>query len=86
MIRSIDIHTADADFDTDVTIIEHRTSGCALLRIHTGGATVNVFGSLDRLAEIRRAAAILGEAFGERQLQEASERAPSAASRALRSL
>jgi hypothetical protein len=34
MIRSIDIHIGEADFDTDVTVIEHPTSGCAVLRIH----------------------------------------------------
>jgi hypothetical protein len=76
MIRSIEVHTGEGDFVADVSVIEHPKSGCAVLRIHTGGATVNVFGSSDRVTEIRRAAAVLNEAFGDEQiraLQEAAE-------------
>jgi hypothetical protein len=44
-------------------VIDHAQNGCAVLRNHIGDATVNVFGSLDRLAEIRRAAAVAGGDF-----------------------
>ena len=74
MIRSIDIHTGHTRFDTDVTVIAK--NDCAVLRVIIGEATVNIFGSLDRLAEIRRAAAVLNEAFGQAEanaLREAAE-------------
>jgi len=61
MIRSIDIHTAHTRFDTDVTVIGK--NDCAVLRIIIGDDTVNIFGSLDWLAEIRRAAAVLNEVW-----------------------
>jgi hypothetical protein len=68
MIRSIDIHTGHTPFDTYVTVIDGAESSCAVLRIHVGGATVNIFGDLNRQAEIRRAAAALNTAFGENEL------------------
>ena len=73
MIRTIDIHTGHSHFESDVTVIAKE---CAVVRINIGGASVNIFGSLDRLSEIRRAAAVLNEAFGENgmaSLREAAE-------------
>ena len=52
MIRSIDIHTGHySPLDTDVVVLSE--SAC-VLRFHIGGATVNIFGDLNRQAEIRR--------------------------------
>ena len=75
MIRTIDIHTGHTPFDTDVTMIDHLVDRCAVLRVIIGGATVNIFGSLDRLAEIRRAAVMLREAFGETEVEAIREAA-----------
>ena len=63
MIRTIDIHTGHTHFDTDVTVIAKNE--CVVLRLSIGGADVNIFGRIDRLAEIRRAAAVLNDAFAE---------------------
>ena len=52
MIRSIDIHTGDySPLDTDVVVLSE--TAC-VLRLHIGGATVNIFGDLKRQADIRR--------------------------------
>ena len=50
MIRSIDIHTGHySPLDTDVVVLSE--TAC-VLRLHIGGATVNIFGDLSRQAEI----------------------------------
>ena len=73
MIRSIDIHTGDySPLDTDVVVLSE--TAC-VLRLHIGGATVNIFGDLRRQSEIRRAAAALDAAFGETELEAIREAA-----------
>ena len=73
MIRSIDIHTGHySPLDTDVVVLSE--TDC-VLRLHIGGATVNIFGDLNRQAEIRRAAAALDAAFGETELEAIREAA-----------
>ena len=73
MIRSIDIHTGDySPLDTDVVVLSE--TAC-VLRFHIGGATVNIFGDLNRQAEIQRAAAALTAAFGEADLNAIREAA-----------
>ena len=73
MIRSIDIHTGDySPLDTDVVVLSE--TAC-VLRLHIGGATVNIFGDLNKQAEIRRAAAALTAAFGEEELEAIREAA-----------
>ena len=73
MIRSIDIHTGDySPLETDVVVLSE--TAC-VLRFHIGGATVNIFGDLNRQAEIRRAAAALTAAFGETELEAIREAA-----------
>ena len=73
MIRSIDIHTGDSSpLDTEVVVLSE--TAC-VLRLHIGGATVNIFGDLERQAEILRAAAALDAAFGDTELKVISEAA-----------
>ena len=73
MIRSIDIHTGDySPVETDVVVL---SEAACVLRFHIGGATVNIFGDLNRQVEIRRAAAALTAAFGENELEAIREAA-----------
>lgn len=58
-MRSIEIHTEHTPIETDMTMIESAECPRAVLRIHIGSATVNIFGDLNRQAEIRRTAAML---------------------------
>ena len=71
MIRSIDIHTGHTTFDSDVVVLP---DVACVLRVHIGGATVNIFGDVDRQGDIRRAAAALKSAFDELEsMREAAE-------------
>jgi len=69
MVHIQSVHT---HFHTDVMSIAKMN---AVLRINIFGADVNIFGSVDRLAKIGRAATGLNEAFGETELEALREAA-----------